>query len=70
VRIIFLEQIIRAETVQWLLHFVVLFTLTNDRITMLFAAMQMVAIGTKRTFQPHPRLSAFGGIADINLRWR
>src|SRR6476646_63592 len=42
---ILLEQIIRAETVQWLLHFLVLFALTNDRIAMLFAAMQMVASG-------------------------
>ncbi|MFZ2094796.1 MAG: hypothetical protein WAU99_23905, partial [Pseudolabrys sp.] len=45
VLIILLEQIIRAETVQWLLHFLVLFALTNDRIAMLFAAMQMVASG-------------------------
>jgi hypothetical protein len=46
VLIIVLEQIIRAETAQWLLHFVVLFALTNDRIAMFFAAMQMVAFGT------------------------
>jgi hypothetical protein len=44
VLIIVLEQIICEETVQWLLHFVVLFALTNDRIAMLFAAMQMVAL--------------------------
>lgn len=65
VLIIVLEQIIPAETAQWLLHFVVLFALTNDRITMLFAAMQLVAFGTKRTFQPHPRTCDFGAKADI-----
>jgi hypothetical protein len=65
VLIILLEQIIRAETVQWLLHFLVLFALTNDRIALLFAAMQMVASATKQTLQPSRLMSAFGGIADM-----
>jgi hypothetical protein len=43
VLIIVLEQIIRAETVQWLLHFLGLIALTNDRIAMLFAASANVA---------------------------
>ena len=51
--IIVLEQIIRAETLQGLLHFVALFALTNDRIAMLFAALQLVANGTSRTNRPH-----------------
>jgi hypothetical protein len=62
--IIVLEQIIRAEPLQWLLHFVVLFALTNDRITMLFAAMQMVAFGTSRHFAAPQNLSAIGPTTD------
>jgi hypothetical protein len=46
VLIIVLEPIICAKAAQWLLRFVVLFALPNDRITMPFAAMQLVAFGT------------------------
>jgi hypothetical protein len=35
---------------------------------MLFAAVHESPYGTKRTFQPHPRMSDFGVTLDISIR--
>ena len=37
---------------------------------MLLATVHEYAFGTKRAFQPQPRMSAFGGKADIRIQGR